>query len=198
MDYPFGGGCSWAVINQFGGIKTCYHFREVSDGSITVGVYAIQLRRVNEEKRFELVKLDVRHEARMIQISTHGSFEFAHSRVRALGGVRLFTGWEIVGQRIQIKHGGEGSVTILIFLHPQQDVFSRPFVADKAAAMNDAAFPPRHDAPDIAPHGVRCKVRYDCPINERFFRLTLDDEVKADAHDGRPPMTFFSQSSESE
>ena len=35
-------------------------------------------------------------------------------------------------------------------------------------------------------------------VNEGFFRLPLHNKMKSYTHDGRPPITFFSQSSESE
>ena len=41
-------------------------------------------------------------------------------------------------------------------------------------------------------------MRYKKPLNEGFLSLPFDDEAEADAHDGRPPITFFSHSSEIE
>lgn len=85
-----------------------------------------------------------------------------------------------------------------VLAHPVEEVFPKMVVFYESTSMGAPTSAFCGDTVSVHPDIMICQMGAEDSIDESLFGLSFNHKMEACAHTGRPPRTFFSQSSESE
>jgi hypothetical protein len=190
-----------AVVDQLRGLEPRRQGDELFNGTIAVDELPVELLRVGENQRFELVELQIGDEAWVSDIGRESALQNGDSQI----GIRVAPAVDEPGkfvlqtfETVKVDHGRKPGIRVPILPHPAGQISLELLVPHETATIDRHPPPARLDASRHCRNTQRSDRRSEHLIDERLLGLSFDDDVQPNDQAGRPPSTFFSQSSDRE